>query len=308
MKQINHVIALLLYASAYPRPASSAAPWVKPPTPPGFSTRINQPTPPTAFFNPLGLYLLSVYYLHTRQPTLWTAPLVPVDRFGYNYPSSSGIYIHETFPGGPRGSVNNGNAMLALYAAVVHMSTTGQFSPLTVAMTVNRRDIGSVEFLKGQPPDLVNSASNAISNAVQDPQASSSNADDSGQIIDARNPNFVINYRFDGPRISSANILTAIMEALIILTYHGRSEPFQSMTAISDSRTCVLHINAAHVRPPSPNDLSRLVFLLATTMTAANRFEGMTFELKIGPPGYRRRVAEGYFLDLGDPGVSVAKP
>ncbi|KAL9009779.1 MAG: hypothetical protein Q9173_005225, partial [Seirophora scorigena] len=303
MKQINHVIALLLYALAYPIPASSAAPWLKPPTPPGFSTRVNQPTPPTALLNPLGVHLLSVYYLHTRQLTLWTAPLIPVRQFGYNYPSSSGIYIHENFPGGPRGSVNNGNAMLALYAAVVHMSTAGQFAPLTVAMTVNRRDVGSLDFRKGQP-DVVHGASNAISNTVLDPQAGSSNADDSGQIIDARNPNFVINYRFDGPRISSADILTAIMEALIILTYHGRSEPFKSMTAISRSGNCVLHINAAHVQPPSANDLSRLVFLLATTMTAANRFEEMTFELKIGPPGYRRCVAEGTFYKLGDPDVS----
>ncbi|KAL8649346.1 MAG: hypothetical protein Q9210_004455 [Variospora velana] len=273
--------------------------------PPGFETRIIQPTTPQQFLNPVGVYILSLAYLHAYQLMQWTDPVVAGGQFGYDGPWTSGILIYEKPPSGADAFVTNGNAMLALYAAVVHMHAN-VFAPLDVAMTVYGRDAGHLVFIKDQVSDSGGASNNETRDVILDLQNSSSNADDDdeGEIIDPGNPNLVINYRFDGSRVGSTDTFTAIMESIIIMTYYARREPFVSLTAISASGNTALHVNALGHEPPQLNHIGRLIFLLAVRITRLSGFDEMDFSLDYGPPRSRKRVAEGYLLRYGN-GVST---
>lgn len=250
--------------------------------------------------------MLSIGYLHTFQPRQWTAP-VTTGQFVYPVtPWTANVVIREVNPITPAGiHLTNGNAMLGLYAAVTHISL-GRFVPTVAELIWHRRAAGRIYIDTKQGSTTLDSANNSTNGfSLHVPESNSSNAGYAGQVIDPIDHTLVVSYKFYGRRIGSKDMYTSIMESLIIMTYNGRSEPFESLTATSVSGNCALHIDAFRSERPDVNNISRLVFFLALITTNHKRFDEMEFSLEKGPPGGRRRVAEGYLFRV-DAGVATA--
>ncbi|KAL8814881.1 MAG: hypothetical protein Q9223_005931, partial [Gallowayella weberi] len=172
-------------------------------------------------------------------------------------------------PGGHGMALNNGMAMLAIYATVVAM-TEERFNPTSAHVSMHGRPIGFIAILKKSAMSNDIQANNGTGRDKQsiDPSSSPTSSNhtspnnnstakpvketnnntpdsDSGHYTDPEHPENRITYHFTGPRIQSKEIYTSIMEALMILAYNPNTDNFDYLTATSASGNTALHINRA---------------------------------------------------------------
>ena len=253
-----------------------------PPHPPsGFRTRVIYTD--TKPLDPIYVYRAAMSFMgqtanagwHGRIPTnhAWRGNKVKID-----------IVDSST----PRLIFDVGVAAQGLYDGLITMSHADRFVPAVVVVSIDTVVLGRI-ILSTSDPDQGLSTITSTNGTLNT---------NSGRWVDPQDKRFALDYSWRGPNIDRDDIFTAILQALIILSYDGIGEDFYWLNARSATGNCALNI-----RKPGPVDhpsvipgvtVVSLTYVLADLFTAHDRFAGLDFQFVIQHHGLPFKPLEGY--------------
>ncbi|KAL8722929.1 MAG: hypothetical protein Q9181_007396, partial [Wetmoreana brouardii] len=208
--------------------------------------------------NPASVFSVTIAFIYAHHLAPWDSVagnIYPFKQAGHNV----AIYSQEV-PGADR--LTYGAVMLGLWDGIAVISEWNRYEASVVEIFIHDRMIGKIGITpyldaldishnvtattvgdvagKTGLPEPLNDASMSISSNAND----TNNDDDAdrGRYYPPIRPDISIPYEFDGPRISSKDIFTAIIEGLIIVTHDGPHQPFSHLTGVSASKHCALHL------------------------------------------------------------------
>ncbi|KAL8829282.1 MAG: hypothetical protein Q9170_006244 [Blastenia crenularia] len=123
----------------------------------------------------------------------------------------------------------------------------------------------------------------------------SSNADDSGEIVDPLDPTVAIDFRHLGLRIPSKYWFRVVMQAVIIIAHDGNT--WDHLNAVDEDADCALNIHTLPGQHPDPRQIATSLLNLLQVIRGG-LFDELEFTIKIGDPKNRTPVAEGFFFRL----------
>ncbi|KAI4137456.1 MAG: hypothetical protein L6R39_007275 [Caloplaca ligustica] len=205
--------------------------------------------------------------------------------------------------------------MLALYAGVAFMSELRVFYTTKIEVTMFGHPVGVIWI--AQKPWMV-PATETISN--QTAHTSTNNLDilsgrsaieavpDQGRYTNPAVPRMAMDYTLSRRKVNSEDILTCIMEGLLIIAYDGPG-PFSYLNAVSASGAVAMNLHAiitpgGHQRPgPEQFAMSTFLFFLSTFYSVSKRWDDMDFVVLLHDPdrgGTTTPVAraEGFVLKI----------
>ena len=272
-----------------------------PPSPPGFTTRIEFGNKP---LNPVGVYSNAIGAMSEWSRNAWnsefTGTIGVVD-----YRLGIAIKCVEIVQAKRRPPMPMGYVLLGLQLGVVEMAESKQFRELVVFLQYQGVVQGVVEFTPSLNSDVVaNSSSNitVLGGGTQDNVSSLSQ--DIGLVYDP-DPQYhwlSIDWRFDGRSILASEIFTTILDAMIS-TASGKPDAERShVYGVSSSGKTAFNIHELTYIPPKArkltNDLIReSLYLIAHFIFIKER---RFLETEFAVLSFRKRIAEGFFMKIGD--------
>lgn len=202
-------------------------------------------------------------------------------------------------------TLENGLVLLGLYNGLVAMSDPAHyFQASLIELLLHDQPIGNIL--------ISNSAT------VSDDDDGGSNgtllalAADSGTWVDPHLGRITLDYTWRPPRVARDDVFTALMQAIIMVSYGGTGQPFDWLNAASASGHAALNIRKpGPVHSPSSTPaltVATLCAVLADFVIEQDRFEGLEFGMEIYRYGERVRPLEGYIRALRPPpGGDVAR-
>lgn len=268
-----------------------------PPCPRGFKVRIWQPSPdPGPIISPLWVYAGVIAFLHRHSADAWT-----------------GLAVDHTFNQGHRLAVKiqavgervltNGQVKLALHDGVSSMSEMRSFYITKIEISLLGRSIGEIWMVPLDPPVPASiSAANVTAQTAADELEGffagtlSTNAvvPDSGRYIDPDLPSLAIDYTFSNRRVKAADVLTCIMQALLIISYDGAVD-FEYLNAVVPNLALNIHATTAPDGLPKQADISLYQWNLALFFLAVRRWDELDFVVSNTLTVTDKRV-KGFFL------------
>ena len=250
------------------------------PAPPsGFEIDIHYDT--SSLLNPLGIYLCAIDFMYQFAQTGWNKRLsggftVWLDRYDVEIDIES---VHQQ-----HGSVQlqTCHIVLGLYETIREVSAQSRFCEVLTALSLHRRQIGSLAIQRKTPQKTKTVGVNATSSStVMDFSSNDVPTYPSGSIIDLDDRRFNISYMFTGIRINSKDIFLAVLDALATAARFPANTLFQSLNAASPSGACVISLTV----DSSQSTLSysfitkTLRGIVIHVMVVLRKFEEITFQL-----------------------------
>ncbi|KAL8689374.1 MAG: hypothetical protein Q9218_004943 [Villophora microphyllina] len=203
-----------------------------------------------------------------------------------------------------------GAIMLALWDGMFAMSGWDRFESSVIEIFIHEHMIGKVWITRYS--DALDAGSKATNNrdgdSIIEPPDNSSvaniandrNDGESGRYIAPGHPELSLVYDFDGPKLNSKDVFTAIIEGMIIVAHDGSKKPFDYLTSVSASRQCALHLRQVR-KSTSATGLMAAASLemLADLVVKKRRFQTVEFALDRGQePDKRERAVVGNLASL----------
>ena len=244
--------------------------------------------------NPIHVYRLAISYMNSIAGTSWHTLCIGTSQ-QWRRDSASLLVTDLSSSSRP---LENGLVLLGLYDGLVKMSESARFRTSLIQILVYDEVIGVISISRSPVASAVVSSNKTALAA------------DSGRWVDPHLGSIILNYSWRPPRITSDDVFTALMQAIIMVSYGGTTQPFDWLNAASASKRCALNI-----RKPGPvHSPSSIPALTAATLCAVltdfvieqNRFEGLDFTMEISQFGQRIYPLEGFIRALlPPPGTSV---
>lgn len=238
--------------------------------------------------NPLGLYENGMEYMYLLAYTFsWTHTRGGSGLDDFHVPLS-GVRIRFN---NTKGLLENGHIVLALYRSLIAVVETNAYCSLTTDLLLQGQKVGWLQIL----PASSGPKFNALNNSVTSVTPTYGTLTSSGRIIDGTDRKFVVDYQYDGARIDSRDIWTAVLGSMVETAYNGANTTFSHIDAVSANANAVYHIHATAgsvlCKYWYAAQAMRLMFI---KMMSLKEFEGV--DLNIYYNGVV--VAEGWLLKM----------
>ena len=273
-----------------------------PPSPPGFSTKIELGKNP---LNPVGVYINAIGAMKEwSRENAWnsefTGTIGVVDyRLGI---AIRCVEIAQTKKGP---SLQMSYLLLGLQAGVVAMADGNQFRELVVFLQYQGVTHGVVEFTETLGSDVaLNSSSNSSVLGRRINDNVDSLTQDSGLVLD---PDFkyhwlTIDWRFDGRPIFASEIFTTILDAMINTASEKPDAERSYVYGVSFSGNTAFNIHSLTNTSPGvrklTNDLIReSLYLIARYIFVKER---KFLETEFTIFSFRKKIAEGFFMKISN--------
>lgn len=261
----------------------------RPQPPPGFRIRLTD-TAGSETLNPIHVYRLAISYMNSISWTSWHTHCTATGQQWTR--DTASLYVTDL--SSPSHTLENGLVLLGLYEGLVKMSASAHFQSSLIEIFIHDQPIGEISMSTA----TVDSAS-----------ASSSNKTlltaDSGRWVDPHLGRIALIYTWRPPRIASDDIFTALMQAILIVSYGGTNQPFDWLNAASASGDTALNIRKpgpVHLPSSTPAiTVATLCTVLMDFVIQQDRFEGMDFTMEIYRFGQRHLPLEGFIRALRPP-------
>ena len=273
-----------------------------PPSPPGFSTRIELGKKP---LNPVGVYINAIGAMREwpRENTWnseFTGTIGVVD-----YRLNIAIRCVEIAQPTKGPSLQMSYLLLGLQSGVVAMADGDQFRELVVVLQYEGVTRGVIEFTQTLGSDVaLNPSSNISVLGRRIDNNINSLTQDSGQVLD---PDLkfhwlTIDWHFDGRSILASEIFTTILDAMINTASEKPDAERSYVYGVSFSGNTAFNIHS--LMNPSPaarkltNDLIReSLYLIASYIFIKER---KFFETDFTISSFRKKIAEGFFMKISN--------
>ena len=265
----------------------------RPKPPPGFRIRLTETGSET--LNPLHVYSLAISYMNSISGTDWHTRCIGTGRAWRR--DSASLYVTDLST--PSHRLENGFVLLGLYAGLVQLSQSTHFHPSLIEILVYDRLVGEISISGSAMPSVSSSNETSILAA------------NSGRWVDPHLGRISLTYTWIPPRVTSDDIFTALLQAILIVSYGGTNQPFDWLNAASASGRCVLNMRKpgpAHLPSSTPALIvGTLCSVLTDFVIERNRFEGLQFTMEIEQFGQRIYPLEGFIRALQPyPDINVA--
>ena len=243
--------------------------------------------------NPLHVYRLAILYMNSISWTSWHAQCTATGQQWTR--DTASLYVNDV-AGSASHTLENGLVLLGLYEGLVKMSETAHFQSSLIEVLIYDQLIGTIS-ISGSPAvaSVPGSRGNKTVLAV----------DDSGRWVDPHLGRIALNYIWRPPRITADDIFTALMQAILIVSYGGANQPFDWLNAASASGRCALNIRKpgpVHLPSSTPAlTVATLCTVLTDFVIEQDRFEGVEFRMEVSRSGQRVYPLEGFIRGLRPP-------
>lgn len=189
------------------------------------------------------------------------------------------------------------HVVLGLYAAAVEAVQQPLFSYCLGTMYLNDNLIGGVKLM----PSSDKSQSKLVAKTNQTlGHSAATNDAESGTFVDPRKPEFQLSYDFEGRRINSDDLFTAVLEGLSSVAQYYPAQLCQSIHAVgpySETGQVVIFIHqASKVEDLICDHVAQILKMIFVYLgVGQNKFHEMNFKFK----WHGRLLASGYILGLG---------
>ncbi|KAL8793909.1 MAG: hypothetical protein Q9195_003528 [Heterodermia aff. obscurata] len=255
-----------------------------PQPPPGYRIRLNATGSET--LNSLHVYRLAITFMNSIS---WTSWHTPCRATGHQWTrDTASLYVTDLSY--PRHTLENGLVLLGLYDGLVEMSQTAHFQPSLIEILMHDQPIGTISI-------------SSLPVVASDPSLNKTMLTaDRGRWVDPHLGRITINFIWHPPHVLIDDIFTALMQAVIMVSYGGTNEPFDWLNAGSASGRCALNIRKpgpVHLPSSTPAlTVATLCAVLADFVIEQNRFEGLDFSMEIYRFGEQVKPLEGYIRAL----------
>jgi len=202
--------------------------------------------------------------------------------------------------------------LLGLYRGVLEMTRQHYFYELQVQLWFQGRLIGVVIITKQGPTTQALGGSSVINGTLQTTNTTTSSISnaDSGQITD---PGYIINWKFNGVRIDSRELFTAILDAMITAASHAARD--DCLTIYGISRLGNIRVDIQDLNNPRTRRLTYDVVLIAmssltkSVFQTTRRFEETEFDVEWGFTRFAKGSVTRVVSTLGNGtgGVAVGR-
>lgn len=270
---------------ADPKPTSANPPVL----PPGFRTEIEFHH--ERKLSPKGVFLAVVYMMAelTRRP--WDGFIQHTE-----FMKLSGVAVLIT-PDTPS-LLRVSHAVLGLNAAVVAAVQERLFFLCSLSISSYETYVGNVQFVPSShfPDGDQNIGDGPESNLTTSPMSGK------GTLTDPQNKKFQVHYAFDGRKISSKDMFTAVLDGLANLAQFDPFQRFETLNAVgplSPTGQAVIFIREVSSRRGVINNdvTSALLMIFGDLNVAENKFGEMDFDVSWNG----EKIATGYVMRLDPP-------
>ena len=266
--------------------------WTRPQPPPGFRIRLTDTGVGT--LNSLHVYRLAIMYMNSISWTSWHAPCTAT---GQEWTRDTALlYVADL--SNPSHTLENGLVLLGLYEGLVKMSESPHFQSSLIEIFIHDQPIGKIAI--------------STSTVTSIPSSNNTLTANSGRWVDPHLGRITLNFAWRPPRITVDDIFTALMQAILIVSYGGTNQPFDWLNAASASGRCALNMRKpgpVHLPSSTPAlTVATLCAVITDFVIEQNRFEGLDFSMEIYRFGEQVKPLEGFIRALAPhPGSHVAR-
>ena len=257
----------------------------RPQPPPGFRIRLTDTGEGT--LNSLHVYRLAISYMNSISWTSWHAQCIATGQQWTR--DTASLFVADL--ANPSHTLENGLVLLGLYDGLVKMSESAHFQSSLIEIFIHDQPIGKI---------LI-----STSTVVSSPSSNKTLTANSGRWVDPHLGRITLNFNWRPPRITVDDIFTALMQAILIVSYGGTNQPFDFLNAASASGRCALNIRKpgpVHLPSSTPAlTVATLCTVLTDFVIEQNRFEGLDFSMEIYRFGQQVKPLEGFIRALGPP-------
>ena len=272
-----------------------------PPSPPGFSTRIELGNTP---LNPVGVYINAIGAMREWSREAWNSEFTGT--IGVLDPQL-GIAIKcvEIVQPKKGPSMQMGYVLLGLQAGVVAMAESHHFRELVVFLQYQGVVRGVVEFTQSLRSDVaLNSSSNSTVLGRETPDNLDTLTQNSGLVYD---PDYKyhwlsIDWRFDGRSILASEIFTTILDAMINTASEKPDAERSYIYGVSSSGNTAFNIHGLTLTLPGVQKLTNGLIRESLYLIARYIFfkERKFLETDFTVYSFRKKIAEGFFMKISD--------
>ena len=264
-----------------------------PQPPPGFRIRLTNTGSGT--LNPLHVYRLAISYMNSISGTSWHTRCIGTGQEWRR--DTASLYVRDLSSSAP--TLENGLVLLGLYTGLLQISESMHFQPSLIEILIYDQPLGEISISRSPMASVSSSNETSILAA------------DSGRWVDPHLGRISLIYTWLPPRVASDDIFTALMQAILMVSYGGTNQPFDWLNAASASGRCALNMRKpgpAHLPSGTPAlTVATLCTVLTDFVIEQNRFEGLQFTMEIYQFGQRLYPLEGFIRALRPaPGNDVA--
>lgn len=190
------------------------------------------------------------------------------------------------------------HVVLGLYAAAVEAVEQPDFSYCLGTMYLNDNLIGGVKLLQSSAKAQFNLVGET--NQTLGHSAATNDNRDSGTFVDPLKPEFQLSYDFEGKRINSDDLFTAVLEGLSSVAQYYPAQSCQSIHAVgpySETGQAMIFIHqASKVEDLICDHVAQILKMIFVYLgVGQNKFHEMNFKFR----WHGRLLASGYILGLG---------
>lgn len=266
----------------------------------------------------LDVYLVTATYIFANHYDPWDGAAGPTIPFSPGYVNIAIYYISLA---GSGVTLTNGMVLLGLWDGIAAISELGRYESTVVKLFSNDIPIGEVWITTKY------SASQATINNATSRQQGGDNAkvlessktlklnshdEDSGRFILPSTPELSIAYDFEGPKIKAVDMLTAIIQGLIIVSHDARrprDQAFSHINAASASGHCAFNLHEVAPEGKNIDNVAMMLIDLSRMLTDWRRFQSMDLALERKKSGSEEwtKLVKGYFMWLEPAGRSQGR-
>lgn len=289
------IVALRIYDSII---ESNALPKADPPIPPLHGFELSFQADPRILLHPLQVYQTGIQMMYDFAQQAWTEVLhVAESRRFKNYDVLI-LFINLQLPTAPR-QLEIGHGVAALYRGLNIMTDAALFCQLECQLSVMSDDVGAMSITRWHGPAIATGTASRI-NQTNHVARVSSNASismltaNNGQIKDAANPSFVINYHFFGKAINSKSVSMAVLEAMTAAAPFPKDERCQELSIVSPDGVCAILIESvfSHHAFTYRWATRTLKLLYQEIVISQKRFGDVYLELRYNDQGIDQKFGE----------------
>lgn len=260
-----------------------------PTPPPGFDTDISLTR--TSPISPIGVYEIGIEYMFLLAFSFqWTQTRAASGIDHFHPPGSVAVILLDN----TEGLMENGHAISALYRSLFAIVETNAYCVVTTTLILQGQKIATLKILPAfpAPVDAIVRVSN---DTTASPIPTNSARDSSGKIASDVDSRLIMSYQYDGARVDSRDIWTAVLDDIVETAYNGANSTFSHIDAVSASGDAVYHMHTtAGVGTCKYWYMAEALRLMFIKMVISKRFQEVKLEIEYDG----KTIAEGWLLKM----------